>query len=55
MYNNSDKQNYNFACCLESCEALSLTLKEEQRLRLYRNRMLRKVFGVKTDEVTGEL
>jgi len=55
MYNSSDTQNYNFACCLEGCEALSLTLKEEQRLRLYENKLLRKVFGAKTDEVTGEL
>jgi len=55
MYNSSDTQNYNFACCLERCEALPLTLKEEQRLRLYKNRMLRKVFGAKTDEVTREL
>jgi hypothetical protein len=29
-------------------------LREEQRLRVFENRMLRKVFGPKRDEVTGE-
>jgi hypothetical protein len=32
----------------------SLTLKEECRLRVFENRMLRKVLGPKRDEVTGE-
>jgi len=32
----------------------SLTLKEERRLRLFENRVLRRVFGPKRDEVTGE-
>jgi hypothetical protein len=29
-------------------------LREERRLRVFKNRVLRKVFGPKTDEVTGE-
>jgi len=29
-------------------------LKEERRLRLFENRVLRRVFGPKRDEVTGE-
>jgi hypothetical protein len=29
-------------------------LREELRLRVFENRVLRKVFGPKTDEVTGE-
>jgi hypothetical protein len=29
-------------------------LKEEQRLRVFENRVLRRVFGPKRDEVTGE-
>jgi hypothetical protein len=29
-------------------------LKEEHRLRMYENRVLRKIFGPKRDEVTGE-
>jgi hypothetical protein len=32
---------------------LSLTLREEHRLRLFENRMLRRIFGPKRDEVTG--
>jgi hypothetical protein len=33
---------------------LSVTLREEHRLRVFENRVLRKVFGPKRDEVTGE-
>jgi hypothetical protein len=36
------------------CETWSLTLREERRLRMFENRVLRKVFGPKRDEVTGE-
>ena len=32
----------------------SLTLREERRLRVFENRVLRRVFGSKRDEVTGE-
>jgi hypothetical protein len=32
----------------------SLTLREEHRLRVFENRMLRRVFGPKRDEVMGE-
>ena len=39
---------------LYGCETWSLTLREERRLRLFENRVLRKVFGPKRDEVTGE-
>jgi hypothetical protein len=39
---------------LYGCETWSLTLKEERRLRLFENRVLRRVFGPKMDEVTGE-
>jgi hypothetical protein len=35
------------------CEALSLKLREEHRLRGFENRMLRRIFGPKRDEVTG--
>jgi hypothetical protein len=31
-----------------------LTLREECRLRVFKNRVLRKIFGPKRDEVTGE-
>ena len=36
------------------CETWSLTLREERRLRVFENRVLRRVFGPKWDEVTGE-
>ena len=36
------------------CETWSLTLREERRLRVFENRVLRKVFGPKREEVTGE-
>jgi hypothetical protein len=29
-------------------------LREEQRLRVFKNRVLRRIFGPKRDEVTGE-
>jgi hypothetical protein len=32
---------------------LSLTLREEHRLRVFENRVLRRIFGPKRDEVTG--
>jgi hypothetical protein len=38
---------------LYGCETWSLTLREEQRLRMFEKRMLRRIFGPKTDEVTG--
>ena len=39
---------------LYGCETWSLTLREERRLRAFENRVLRRVFGPKRDEVTGE-
>ena len=36
------------------CETWSLTLREECRLRVFENGMLRRTFGPKRDEVTGE-
>ena len=38
---------------LYGCENWSLTLKEERRLRVFENRVFRRVFGPKRDEVTG--
>jgi hypothetical protein len=32
----------------------NLTLKEEHRLRAFENRVLRRIFGLKRDEVTGK-
>ena len=39
---------------LYGCETWSLTLRKERRLRVFENRMLRRIFGPKRDEVTGE-
>jgi hypothetical protein len=43
-----------FPVVLYGCEAWSITLREEHTLRVFENRVLRKVFGPKTDEVTGK-
>jgi hypothetical protein len=39
---------------LYGCETWSLTLREEHRLRVFEKRVLWRIFGPKTDEVTGE-
>jgi hypothetical protein len=39
---------------LYGCEKWSLTLREEHRLRVFENRVLRRIFGPKMDDVTGE-
>jgi len=39
---------------LYGCETWSLTLREERRLRVFENRVLRRIFGPKMYEVTGE-
>jgi hypothetical protein len=39
---------------LYGCKTWSLTLRDERRLRVFENRLLRRVFGPKRDEVTGE-
>jgi hypothetical protein len=39
---------------LYGCETWSLTLKEERRVRVFENRVLRRIFGSKRDDVTRE-
>jgi hypothetical protein len=39
---------------LYGCETWSLTSREEHRLRVFENRVLRRILGPKRDEVTGE-
>jgi len=39
---------------LYGCETFSLTLREERRLRMLEDRVLRRILGFKEDEVTGE-
>jgi hypothetical protein len=38
---------------LYGCETWSLTLWEKHRLRVFENRVLKRIFGLKWDEVTG--
>jgi hypothetical protein len=35
------------------CETWCLTLREEHRLRVFENKVLRRIFGPKRDEVAG--
>jgi hypothetical protein len=39
---------------LYGCEIWSLILREEYSLRVFENRVLRRIFGPKRDEVTGD-
>ena len=39
---------------LHGCEAWSLTLREERKLRVFENMVLRRIFGPRKDEVTRE-
>ena len=39
---------------LHGCENLSLTLREERKLRVFKNMVLRRIFGPRRDEVMGE-
>jgi hypothetical protein len=39
---------------LYGCDTRSLTLREEHRLRVFENRVMRRIFGPKRDGVTGE-
>jgi hypothetical protein len=48
-----DIQNYSFACFLDGCETWSLSLREDCRLRVFENWVLRGIFGAKNDKVKG--
>ena len=39
---------------LYGCETWSLTLQEERRPRVFENKVLRRIFGPRRDEVTGD-
>jgi len=41
-------------CFGRVAQTWSLTLREERRLRVFENRMLRRIFGAERDKVTGE-
>jgi len=53
-FNDYNIQNCNLHLFLYGCETWSLTLREERRVRLSENRVLRRMFGPKREEVTGE-
>jgi len=38
---------------LYGCETWPLTLREERKLRVFENMVLRRIFGPRRDEVTG--
>jgi hypothetical protein len=38
---------------LYDCETWSLTLRKEHKLRVFENRVMRRIFGLQRDEVTG--
>jgi len=40
---------------LYGCEAWLLTLREERKLRVFENMVLRRIFGRRRDKVTGKL
>jgi hypothetical protein len=48
------KGNGGIIVVLYGCETWSVTLREEHRLRVFENRVLRRIFGLKGDEVMGE-
>jgi len=47
-------RNIIFTVVLDGCETWSVTLREERRLRVLDNRVLRRIFGPKRDVVTRE-
>ena len=59
---NSGFKGLNIAICrpkicpvvLYGCETWSLTWREERRLRVFENRVLRRMYGPKRDEITRE-
>jgi hypothetical protein len=51
-HKNFNTQDCNFASFLYGCETLSLAFREEHRLRVFENRVPRRIFEPKIDEVT---
>ena len=45
---------YTVSFVLFGCETWSLRLRHERRLRVFEKRVLRRIFGLESDEVTGE-
>jgi hypothetical protein len=53
MYKETDYYLQLINLVLYGCETWSLTLREEHRLRVFENKVLRRIIGPKRDEVTG--
>ena len=47
-------RSINLSVVLYGCETWSLTLREERKLRVFENMVLRRIFGPRRDEVSGE-
>jgi hypothetical protein len=47
-------RNILLSVVLYGCDTWSLTLRDDRRVKVFENRVLRKIFGSKRDEVTGE-
>jgi hypothetical protein len=47
------RRRENVKVVLYGCETWSLTLREEHKLKVFENRVLRRIFGPKRDGVTG--
>ena len=47
-------RNVSLPLVLYECKTWSLILREEHRLRVFENRVLRRIFRLKRGEVTGE-
>jgi hypothetical protein len=45
--------NIIFPVVLYGCETWSLILRDERRVRVFENRVLRRIFGPRRDEITG--
>jgi hypothetical protein len=43
-----------FPVVMYGCEIWSLTLREEHKVRVFENRVLKRIFGSKRDKVMGE-
>ena len=53
-YEEYTMQNCNFVCFLYGSQSWSLTFREENRLMVFKNRVLKKICGPKEDKITGD-
>ena len=54
LLDNTSIQKYNFLSVLYVCETWCLAVRAEHKLRMFENRVLRKIFGPNRDEVREE-